>query len=194
MNKKEFIKKIRQITFYLPKEETEKYIEYYSEIIDDAVEDGMSEQQAVESLGTVEEISAYIKENNARNSTAVNNNINIQKDKKRLPVWAIVLIVLGFPIWFSLLSTVFSVYITLWCVIIALYAADLTIFCSGIVLLIYPFISGEFAYFMIISGAGLFLTGISIIICVGLVKLTKLYVKFTVFIVKKCINAIKEVL
>ena len=66
MTKAAFIENIRQITSYLPVNEREKYVEYYSEMIDDAVEDGMSEEEAVASLGTIEEISAYIRENSAQ--------------------------------------------------------------------------------------------------------------------------------
>ncbi len=192
MTKAAFIENIRQITSYLPVNEREKYVEYYSEMIDDAVEDGMSEEEAVASLGTIEEISAYIRENSAQSIQSPAPE-SVVREKKHLPVWAIVLIVLGFPIWFSLLCAVFSIYISGWAVIISLFAADISIFAAGIVSVPALFMVGSLAKLLITLGLGLFCLGLSGLMFIGLVKLSELYVKFTVFIVRKTVDAMKEV-
>lgn len=191
MTKAAFIENIRQITSYMPVNEREKYVEYYSEMIDDGVEDGMSEEEAVASLGTIEEISAYIRENSTQSEQSPAP--EIVREKKHLPVWAIVLIVLGFPIWFSLLCAVVSIYVSGWAVIISLFAADISIFAAGIVSVPALFVADSIAKLLITIGFGLFCLGLSGLMFIGLVKLSELYVKFTVFIVRKTVDAIKEV-
>lgn len=196
MKKNEFIDRLRQITAYLPPEESEKYIEYYSEMIADAMEDGMSEEDAVFSLGTIEEIESYIKENNApppvQKYPVMESYPPENKTKtKRLPTWAIVLIVIGFPIWFSILAVMFSVYITLWAVVVSLYAVAVSIFAAGIMAIVAVFFAGNFASVMITLGAGLFCIGLSVLMFLGLLELTKAFAKLSVYTVRKCIGALK---
>ena len=186
MKKNELLMELRRLTSHLPQEEADRFTQYYSEIISDAMEDGMSEEEAVASVGTIEEISAYIKENNniqtdlnSKNVGTVENTVNKKKD---LPVWAIVLIIIGFPIWFSMLCTAFSMYMTGWAVIIALFAAVLALFVSGIILIPVAVMMQDFALLMVMLGTGIFCIGLSMMGFVGMVKLSQLYVKATIFL------------
>lgn len=61
MNKAEFLKELQQRIQEYPVDETKKSMEYYAEMIDDRMEDGMSESEAVASLGSVEQIAEQIK-------------------------------------------------------------------------------------------------------------------------------------
>lgn len=60
MSKQEFLKKLKYELRKLKKEERNKYIEYYDEIISDIVELGASEEQAVAKQGNVEKIAGDI--------------------------------------------------------------------------------------------------------------------------------------
>lgn len=65
MNKGEFLAQLRLRLGALSKQELEKTIQYYSEIIDDMLEEGVSEEDAVANLESVEEIASRIIEENA---------------------------------------------------------------------------------------------------------------------------------
>ena len=60
MNKQEFLKALSDRLQGIPKEDREKSLEYYSEMIDDRTEDGLTEEQAVKAMGNVDEISDKI--------------------------------------------------------------------------------------------------------------------------------------
>ena len=61
MNKEEFLNRLREALKGLPAAETEKSALYYAEILDDRMEDGMSEVEAVASLGAPEEVAENLK-------------------------------------------------------------------------------------------------------------------------------------
>lgn len=63
MNKKEFLGKLRKALRKLDKKECDKYISYYEEIISDMVDGGMSEQEAVEKQGAINDIAVDILKN-----------------------------------------------------------------------------------------------------------------------------------
>ena len=46
MKKNELLMELRRLTSHLPQEEADRFTQYYSEIISDAMEDGMSEEEA----------------------------------------------------------------------------------------------------------------------------------------------------
>ncbi len=106
----------------LPQDDIEERLTFYSEMIDDRIEEGFSERQAVLQIGSVDEI--------VKQSVSDIPLTKLVKEKiahkKKLKDLEIVLIVLGSPIWISLLiaafAVVFSLYISLWSVIISLWA------------------------------------------------------------------------
>lgn len=60
MNKQEFLKKLRHELQKLEKDERNKYIEYYDEIISDIMECGVLEEEAIAKQGNVEKIARDI--------------------------------------------------------------------------------------------------------------------------------------
>ena len=58
MTKAEFLEQLEQRLLSIGFDERQKTLQCYSEMIDDRIEDGISEDEATESLGTVEEIMA----------------------------------------------------------------------------------------------------------------------------------------
>ena len=122
----------------------------------------------------------------------------VTKPKTVGKAWAIVGLMLGAPIWLSLLiaavAVVLSLYISLWAVVISLWAAEASLWTcalAGIVAGV-GFIAGEHAATGIaVIGAGLVCTGVSIFLLWGCKWATRatawLAKKFTRF-VKLCIK------
>ncbi len=48
MNKEEFLKTLERLLKGLPKQENQKMLDYYAEMIEDRMEEGMSEENAVQ--------------------------------------------------------------------------------------------------------------------------------------------------
>ena len=63
MNKEEYLAALRVELMDLTVEDRNRWLDYYSELMDDALEDGATEAEVTASLGTVEELAARIREN-----------------------------------------------------------------------------------------------------------------------------------
>lgn len=61
MNKQEFFAAVQAGLSDLPEEDIQRAVDFYGEIIDDCMEDGMPEEDAVAAVGPVEEIISYIR-------------------------------------------------------------------------------------------------------------------------------------
>lgn len=158
MNRQEFLDSLRAGLSGLPQEDIEKSLEFYGEVIDDYMENGLSEEEAVKEIGSVDEIVGQI-----LSETPLPKLIRAKVTPNHtLKVWEIVLIVLGSPVWFSLLLaavvTVFAVYAAIWSVVIAVYAVVLAFAISGMILLV------NSIGVLLFAGAGLTLIGLSILL------------------------------
>ena len=60
MSKQEFLSRLLQALSGLPEDDVAERIAFYSESIDDRIEEGMSEEEAVACVGSVEEIRAQV--------------------------------------------------------------------------------------------------------------------------------------
>ena len=60
MTKEEFISELRKKLSGLPEKEIEEGLSFYCEIIDDKIEEGFSEEEAVSGVGSVDEIASQI--------------------------------------------------------------------------------------------------------------------------------------
>ncbi|MCR5664902.1 MAG: DUF1700 domain-containing protein [Oscillospiraceae bacterium] len=175
MNKQEFLARLEQALAGLPQEELAERLGFYGEMIDDRVEEGLTEEEAVAGLGPVEELAAQI--------VAETPITAIVREKVRshpLRAWEILLLILGFPLWFPLLiaasAVLLSVFIVVWAVVLSLWAVVISLILSviaclvgGVVLL---FTGGAAQGLLLVSGA-LIVAGLSIFLfygCKGLVK------------------------
>ena len=61
MTREQFVKKLKGELSSLPSEELEGRLAFYSEMIDDRIEEGLSEEEAVAAIGDVDEIIAQLK-------------------------------------------------------------------------------------------------------------------------------------
>lgn len=183
MNREEFITTLRSRLSGLPQSEIEERISFYNEMIADRIEDGLTEEEAVAGIGSIDSVVEQIM-SEIPLSTIVSNRV---KTKKSPNVLVIILLVLGFPVWFPLLisaaAIVLSLYITVWALVISLYAIVASLGVTALACL--PIIAmqlmsgspGSAIFFtgMCIASAGLTILCalLSVAVTKGLLKLTK---------------------
>ena len=149
MKRIEFLNQLKARLWALPEADVQCSLDYYGEMIDDRMEDGLSEEEAVAAIGDLDEIVKQILTESPRPPATVKKEENHQKQKRGLETWMIVLLVLGSPLWIplvaSVIGTVFSIYVSLWAVVIALYAVAFAL------AVIYPFFFTKASYTMLSS-------------------------------------------
>ena len=122
MNKSEFLEKLRLKLSGLPEQDIKERLCFYNEIIEDKIEEGYSEEQAVESVGTIEQILIETVSDIPLTRLAKEK----VRNNRRLKAWEITIIALGSPIWFSLafalFAVIFALYISFWSIIISLWS------------------------------------------------------------------------
>lgn len=191
MNKTEFLEQLAGRLDMLPESEIAKSVSYYAEMVDDRVEDGMSEEEAVQNLGDMDgivrdilcEVSIPIlmkaKMNDSRNK--MNNKA----------LW-LTLVIAGFPVWLPLLLAVilviFAVYIVVWAVIVSLFAAWVSLGAACVA----GVAGGLFLSFirnlptgMFLFGAALICGALTLFLFHPLIAMTKQLIHFTAFTVQK---------
>ena len=191
MSKQAFLAQLQERLCGLPQEDIAERLSFYSEMIDDRIEDGLSEEEAVSAIGSIDEITEQI-----LSETPIT---KLVKEKVRsngkMKAWNIILLVLGFPLWFPLLVAAFAVllslYISLWAIVISLWAADLAIAVSavaGIIGGIVYLCMGQATTGLLLISAGLVLAGLSIPLFYGCLYATK----GTAILAKKIVLGIKK--
>ena len=178
MNKNEYIKGLGARLQRCPKAERERFLAYYSEMIDDRIEEGFTEEAACESLGSVNDIAAQIMEEIDKEAPI---------SEKKIHILPIVLLILGFPLWFPLLIAVFAVllslFICLWCVVGSLWIVFASVAISvpaGLIAAIIAIFAAGTAEVLVDIGAALICGGLAVFLFWFLMLVTKLAAKGTV--------------
>lgn len=190
MNKQEFITSLKVRLAGLPEGEIDARAEFYGEMIDDRMEEGASEEEAVLAVGSLDDVVREILSQIPLGSL-VRDKI---KPKRAFRGWDILLLVLGAPLWISLLAGGFAVVLGIFAcalsILVSLWATGATLVASGV--------GGALAGIGLllfgnkITGAGLF--G-SALVCAGLsifmFYASKAATKGTFLLAKKCILGVK---
>ena len=171
MHKRRFLLKLRRALWGCSPLEIRNRLAFYSEMIDDYMEEGLTEKQAVQEIGKPEEIAKEIRSEMAERP---------QKEKRPLGTGAKILIVLGSPVWVSLgiaaaavalslaisaFAVVLSVFVCLFAIWISLYAAVVSLGFSSLACIagaIACLFTGRFSEAMLALGAGFVLMALSI--------------------------------
>ncbi len=194
MNKNEFLKILRRNLKELPVSEVEERVLFYSEIIDDKVEEGFSEDDVIAEIGEPEALAKSIlgeypeyKKGKDKNKT------------HKLSALEIVLLSLGSPVWVSLfvaaLAVVISLYIVIWSVVISFWAAQVSLaVCAfaALFLSVCFFVCGNTATGFAALGASMVLAGLSIFLFFTCTALSKAVVMMTKLIFVKIKNRKKK--
>ena len=110
MTKKQFLDRLGKSLNGLPQEDISERLTFYGEMIDDRAEEGLTEEEAVAGIGSVEEITAQILEETPF-ARLVKERV---KPKRRMTAWEIVLLAVGSPVWLSLLIALLAVVLSLY--------------------------------------------------------------------------------
>ena len=194
MNKQQFLLALEAALGGLPKDDVSERIDFYSEIIDDKIEEGLTEEQAVATVGSIDEIAAQILAEIPLSKLAKD---KIKSKKRKLSALEIVLLILGSPIWLSLLvaafSVVLSLYVTLWALVASLWVimgalagAGVGVVVGGIILSA----TGSSVAGAALVGVGLFSLGLAIFLFFGCEAATKGTAKLT----RKIVLGLKKAL
>ena len=132
MNKTQFAYRLIHKLQGLPQEDVMRSVEYYSEMIDDRIEEGMTEEEAVAAMGSIDDIAAEILAE-ASILTKLKKKIKLHRTWK---TWEIVLIAVGLPLWLPVLLSVaavlFSMAVLVASGVIALVATNASLLIGGI--------------------------------------------------------------
>ena len=181
MRKQEFIAVLRKKLSVLPRRDAEERIAFYSEMIDDRIEEGLLEEEAVNAVGSIDEIAEQIlKETPIKKETA---------EKKSAGGWKVLFLVLGSPIWLSLIVAVVAVavslYAVVWAVAVSLWAVFVSLVAVGAVgpiMGIVHLCMGHGTAGFVALGAGLVCAGLAVFAYSGCLATTKA----TLLLTKTC--------
>ena len=167
MDKKQFCTFLEnELRLYLSSKEVYKTLNFFKEMIDDRVDEGLSEEQAVSQLGNIDDIVGQILDEH-----------NIKKRQKKL-VWRfipqktpsaanIIIAILLFPIWITIFSLVASFFLVFISLIFSLVVSVIAFFVGGIALILkapfYLIYEKNIAYCLDTLGFGFIITGIGLI-------------------------------
>ena len=168
MTKEVFLKSLDSRLRRLPPEELHRQISYYEELLDDMIEDGIEEEQAVARLGEIDDIVDEILKDIPMQALVKNR----VKPKNGWSAAAIAILIITAPIWLSLLLAAVclaaALIISVFTIVLSMFAVLLALGLAGIGSVIHGFtlfsLGPGAAVFAI--GAGLILLGL---VCLGLI-------------------------
>lgn len=176
MGKQAFLEELRGALTGLPLGDVEERVSFYSESIDDRMEEGLTEEEAVAGMGAIQDI-----------VTQTVSEVPLTKlvkermtPKRTLRTWELVLIIVGFPVWFPLLVTAvavaFTLYVVGWALIITLWAVEVSLIAGAAVGLIsaaMEFKRGNAYSAAATLGVSLFCGGAAVFLYFGCIAATK---------------------
>lgn len=188
MRKSEFINILRQELKGYPHDSVEDSIQYYSEMIDDRMEDGMSEEEAVSKVGDPIAIAKQIKinmplKNVIKEKVAAK---KVENKNKEINIGLIIVLILGAPLWIPLTITILSLvgtfFILLWVFDFVMYVLALVSAVSIIGALVGAVITASttgMGTALVFVGSGIAAAGLSILLAVGGVAFAKAIIALT---------------
>lgn len=171
MNKPEFLSGLRERLAGLPEGDIGRSMDYYSEMIDDRMEEGFSEEEAVRAMGSVEEVAAQILTETSLPKLV---KARVKRGRSVLRVWEIILLILGSPVWLPLgiaaLVIFLVIYLLIWMTVLVLYTVDLSVAVTGIAGFLGSFVMlfhGRPAQGIFLFGNGLACAGLAALLFFG---------------------------
>lgn len=135
MKKLEFINELGAQLQSMPQEEIRPLLDYYMEIVADRVEDGMTEEEAVASLGPIPELAEKILAEQPQpepKPIPAPTLESVPPKKHRWSGSAIALAIVLSPLWLAVLCVLIGVEITVWVTLGALVVSAGSMILAGI--------------------------------------------------------------
>ena len=187
MSKADFLRLLERALAQLSEEERQKNLEYYSELLDDMMEEGMTEAEATAKLGSPNQIAQSILQEMPLGKLVSTR----MKPRSGWTPLAIVLAVVGSPVWVPLLLAGVAVVLVLFVSIWALgFAAVAVVIALAVAVVAAPIIAIRVAVLtlpvgLMLLGAGLVLLGLCVLGGLMAVELCKLLWQLTVWLAHK---------
>ena len=187
MSKADFLRLLERALTQLSEEERQKNLEYYSELLDDMMEEGMTEAEATAKLGSPNQIAQSILQEMPLGKLVSTR----MKPKSGWTPLAIVLAVVGSPVWVPLLlagvAVMLAVFVSIWALGFAVVAVVLAL---AVAVVAAPIIAIRAAVLtlplgLMLLGAGLVLLGLCVLGGMMAVELCKLLWQLTVWLAHK---------
>ena len=121
MNRNQFIDILARKLSKMPEKELKQTIDYYYEIISDKMNDGMTEEQAIESLGSLDEIVTDTLSDASDSCETVKE----KKESKWKNITIGATAIIWVPVLIGLFGGLIALYISLWAIVISLGAITL---------------------------------------------------------------------
>ncbi|TGY73772.1 DUF1700 domain-containing protein [Enterorhabdus sp. NM05_H27] len=174
MNKQEYLARLRAALACLPEGEIEESVAFYTEMIDDRVADGLTEEEATAQLDDPKAAARAI----IADLPVVPRTVVRTKQRNRALYWT--LVILGFPLWFPLLLAagmlVLAGLLTIWCLILGLWLLAAGLLAGGplgIGVCLWALAVGQPAYGVFELGSGLLCFGLGLFCLHGAVAASK---------------------
>ena len=187
MSKADFLRLLERALMQLSEEERQKNLEYYSELLDDMMEEGMTEAEATAKLGSPNQIAQSILQEMPLGKLVSTR----MKPKSGWTPLAIVLAVVGSPVWVPLLlatvAIVLAVFVSIWALG---FAAVAVVIALAVAVVAAPIFAVRAAVMtlplgLMLLGAGLVLLGLCVLGGLMAVELCKLLWQLTVWLAHK---------
>ena len=187
MSKADFLRLLERALMQLSEEERQKNLEYYSELLDDIMEEGMTEAEATAKLGSPNQIAQSILQEMPLGKLVSTR----MKPKSGWTPLAIVLAVVGSPVWVPLLlatvAIVLAVFVSIWALG---FAAVAVVIALAVAVVAAPIFAVRAAVMtlplgLMLLGAGLVLLGLCVLGGLMAVELCKLLWQLTVWLAHK---------
>lgn len=174
MNKQEYLAQLRAALACLPEGEIEESVAFYTEMIDDRVADGLTEEEAAAQLDDPKAAARAI----IADLPVVPRTVVRTKQRNRVLYWT--LVILGSPLWLTLLLAagmlVLAGLLTIWCLILGLWLLAAGLLAGGplgIGVCLWALAVGQPAYGVFELGSGLLCFGLGLFCLHGAVAASK---------------------
>lgn len=163
MNKSKFLKKLYRKLCFFGKDERQTIVDYYSEIIDDLIENGKNEESAISELEPPEVIASNYRKQ--RKTEWIDSG-------KKISAWFWVALIAGLPIWIGIIAAIIGIVVGISCACIGV-SVGFTV--GGLAIAVYGLITifTDFAVGLSTFGTGIFLFALGLLITIGIIWLLK---------------------
>ena len=184
MNKENFFSELKSLLSSMDKAEYDKFIRYYEEIFEDYREDGLTDEEIINKIGSPKSIAKNI----------LGNQDTVHTKSSTNKILTTVLLILGFPLWGSLLlaflSIVFSFFIVILCAPFTTGVLSFSFFAASVMSIVgFPFMVSEILPVGIVQlGFGISSLGIAILSGIITIYLSKTIIMATKKVASKILN------
>lgn len=181
MNRIEYLSKLNKNLVTLPLKERNAAIRHYNKYFEDA--GFINEQDVISNLGSPDNLAHKILNNSSKLSLILNNTKKGVKSMKKMmnprqKFIAILLIILSFPIWGSIIAAaagiILGLFIAIAAIMLALVSSGIALVCMGIANIINIFSIG-----LVLVGTGMILGSLPFLLFLPLINLWFKLLKFT---------------